>query len=133
MRRCPRRQSPGSSRGPAMASILLIDDDPHQRAFAALVLSNAGHSLHEAADGAEGLRVALEQHPDLIVCDVVMPGTNGYQLVAAVRAEPAICTTPVIPLTSLSGRAQVRTGMTAGADDYLAKPLQPPELLEAVD
>jgi DNA-binding response OmpR family regulator len=116
-----------------MASILLIDDDPHQRAFAALVLDEAGHQVREAADGQQGLRMALDEPPELVVCDVVMPGMNGYQFVAAVRGEPEICTTPVILLTSLSGRTQVRVGMTAGADDYLAKPFQPPELRDAVD
>ena len=115
-----------------MATVLLVDDDPHQRAFAAMVLADAGHAVHEAADGAEGLRRALGDPPELIVCDVVMPHMNGYQMVAAVRAEPSICTTPVILLTSLAGRAQVRAGMTAGADDYLAKPFQPAELRDAV-
>jgi CheY-like chemotaxis protein len=116
-----------------MASILLVDDDPHQRAFAALVLSEAGHQLREAADGQEALRMALEQPPGLIVCDVVMPAMNGYQFVAAVRARDSICTTPVILLTSLSERAQVRVGMTSGADDYLAKPFRPHELVDAVN
>ena len=116
-----------------MAPILLIDDDPHQRAFAALVLDEAGHQVREAADGQQGLRMALDEPPELVVCDVVMPGMNGYQFVAAVRGEPEICTTPVILLTSLAGRTQVRVGMTAGADDYLAKPFQPPELRDAVD
>lgn len=115
-----------------MATVLLVDDDPHQRAFAALVLAEAGHAVREAADGAEGLRLALADPPELIVCDVVMPVMNGYQMVAAVRAEPTVCTTPVILLTSLGGRAQVRAGMTAGADDYLGKPFQPAELRDAV-
>ena len=115
-----------------MATVLLVDDDPHQRAFAAMVLADAGHAVHEAADGAEGMQRALEDPPELIVCDVVMPRMNGYQLVAAVRAEPSICTTPFMLLTSLGGRAQVRAGMTAGADDYLAKPFQPAELRDAV-
>jgi DNA-binding response OmpR family regulator len=116
-----------------MASILLIDDDHHQRSFAAVVLEEAGYQVREAVNGEDGLQVALREAPDLIVCDVVMPTMNGYQFVAAVRSEPSICTTPVILLTSLAGRAQVRVGMTAGADDYLAKPFQPPELREAVD
>lgn len=115
-----------------MAAVLLVDDDPHQRAFAAMVLAEAGHAVREAADGAEGLRLALAEPPELIVCDVVMPVMNGYQMVAAVRAEPTVCTTPVILLTSLAGRAQVRAGMTAGADDYLGKPFQPAELCDAV-
>ena len=116
-----------------MASILLIDDDAHQRSFAAMVLQEAGHQVCEAENGQEGLQAALRQVPDLIVCDVVMPVMNGYQLVGAVRGEPAICTTPVILLTSLAGRAQVRVGMTAGADDYLGKPFQPAELRDAVE
>jgi DNA-binding response OmpR family regulator len=116
-----------------VAAILLIEDDPHQRAYAAMVLGESGHAVREAPDGQEGLRLALEKPPELIVCDVLMPGMNGYQLVAAVRREPSICTTPVILLTSLSERAQMRTGMNAGADDYLPKPFRPPELIEAVD
>jgi DNA-binding response OmpR family regulator len=116
-----------------MAVVLLIEDDPHQRAFAALVLKHAGHMVREAADGQQGLQLAREQPPELIVCDVVMPGMNGYQLVAAVRKEPTICTTPIILLTSLSERAQVRVGMNAGADDYLPKPFKPAELVEAAD
>ncbi|MBA2962225.1 MULTISPECIES: response regulator [Ramlibacter] len=116
-----------------MAAVLLIEDDPHQRAFAALVLAQAGHTVREATDGQQGLQLAREQAPELIVCDVVMPGMNGYQLVAAVRKEPTICTTPVILLTSLAERAQVRVGMNAGADDYLPKPFRPSELVEAAE
>jgi DNA-binding response OmpR family regulator len=116
-----------------MAAILLIEDDPHQRALAALVLGSAGHEVREAGNGADGLLLAKSQPPELVVCDVVMPGTNGYQFVAAVRDDPELCTTPVILLTSLSERTQVRVGMAAGADDYLAKPFRPAELLEAVD
>jgi DNA-binding response OmpR family regulator len=115
-----------------MAAILLIEDDPHQRAFAALVLTGGGHTVREAGNGEEGLRMALEQPPELIVCDVVMPTMNGYQLVAAVRERPSIGAVPVILLTSLGERTQVRVGMNAGADDYLPKPFRPPELLEAV-
>jgi DNA-binding response OmpR family regulator len=114
-------------------SLLLIEDDPHQRALATLVLTDSGHEVREAADGAEGLRLARLKRPDLIVCDVVMPGMNGYQFVTALRAEPSsLCTTPVILLTSLAERAQVRVGMNAGADDYLPKPFRPEELQEAV-
>lgn len=116
-----------------MADVLLIEDDPHQRALAAMVLGSAGHRVREAGDGAEGLRAAREEQPELVVCDVVMPGTNGYQFVSALRADPVLCTTPVILLTTLTERQQVRTGMTSGADDYLAKPCRPAELLEAVD
>ncbi|HYF19385.1 MAG TPA: response regulator [Ramlibacter sp.] len=115
-----------------MANLLLIEDDPHQRALASLVLESAGHTVREAGDGDEGLRLAVDDPPELIVCDVVMPGMNGYQLVAAVRKHPTLGATPVILLTSLAERAQMRAGMTAGADDYLPKPFRPEELVEAV-
>ena len=115
-----------------MADVLLVDDDPHQRALAALVLEAAGHAVREAADGESALREVVARPPDLVVCDVVMPGLNGYQFVAALRDKPSVRGTPVILLTSLAERAQVRVGMNAGADDYLAKPFQPDELRDAV-
>jgi hypothetical protein len=76
--------------------------------------------------------MARQSRPDLIVCDVVMPGMNGYQLVSALRQESGLAEVPVIMLTTLTERAQVRVGMTSGADDYLAKPLNAAELREAV-
>ena len=116
-----------------MADILLIEDDPHQRAYAAAVLASVDHQVREAGNGEQGLQLARVRPPELVVCDVLMPGTNGYQFLAMLRADPLLCAVPVIMLTSLAGRAQVRAGMTAGADDYLPKPFQPLELLDAVD
>ena len=116
-----------------MASILLVEDDPDLRSLTALVLGSGGHAVREAEGAEQGLRMARNEAPDLVVCDVVMPGMNGYQFVAAVRDDPRLCTIPVVLLTSLSERAQVRVGMMAGADDYLAKPLQPKELLDSVE
>jgi len=86
-----------------------------------------------AVDGAEGLEIARTHHPDLIVCDVVMPGMNGLQFVTALRQEEEIAGIPVIMLTSMAERAHMRLGMNAGADDYLAKPFSFDELREAVD
>jgi DNA-binding response OmpR family regulator len=115
-----------------MAKVLVIDDDPLQRMLATRTLADAGHEVHLAEDGQAGLEAIRELRPDLAVCDVVMPRMNGYQLVAAVRAEPAIAATPVMLLTTMAERAQVRLGMSSGADDYLGKPYRPQELVEAV-
>jgi len=115
-----------------VAHVLLIEDDPTQRAVAALVLTAGGHQVQEAPAAERGLQLARERRPDLVVCDVVMPGMNGYQFVAAVRKDPALCALPIVLLTSLAERAQVRVGMTTGADDYLAKPVEPDELLQSV-
>ena len=115
-----------------MSRILVVDDDRVQRMVASQALTQAGHEVLEAADGNEALGVARAQLPDLIVCDVVMPGMNGFQFVAALRAEEGVARIPVIMLTSMSERAHMRIGMNAGADDYLAKPFSFEELTEAV-
>jgi CheY-like chemotaxis protein len=115
-----------------MPRILVIEDDRIQRTVTAHALKGADHEVMEASDGREGLELSRTQRPDLIVCDVVMPGLNGYQFVAALRAEEGIADIPVIMLTAMSERAQVRTGMNMGADDYLAKPFNFAELNDAV-
>lgn len=111
-----------------MTQILVIEDDPTQRLLTSSVLRSAGYEVVEAVDGAQGLELARQSAPDLIVCDVMMPGLNGYQLVEALKRKPALATIPVIMLTALSERAHVRVGMTAGADDYLFKPFRATEL-----
>ncbi|TWO72577.1 response regulator [Caenimonas sedimenti] len=117
----------------AMAVLLLIEDDDAQRFVAAFALKKAGHSVHEAADGPSGLALAREIKPEAIVCDVMMPGMTGYEVVTELRQDAEIGHTPFVLLTAMSDRKQVRKGMTSGADDYLTKPYRPEELCEAVD
>lgn len=112
--------------------ILVVEDDPTQRLLSSSVLRSAGYEVAEAEDGPAGLELARQCQPALIVCDVMMPGLNGYQLVAALKQEVALSTIPVIMLTAMTERAHVRTGMTAGADDYLSKPFRAAELRRAV-
>lgn len=114
------------------ATILVIEDDPVQRLAVVGILQRVGYRVLWAVDGEQGLDMARQSAPDLIVCDVVMPGMNGYQLLTTMRAEAGLAEVPVIMLTSMSERAQVRVGMTSGADDYLAKPLNAGELRDAV-
>lgn len=114
------------------ASILVIEDDPIQRLAVVGILQRVGYRVLWAVDGVQGLELARQSAPDLIVCDVVMPGMNGYQLVTSLRQEAGLAEVPVIMLTSMVERAQVRVGMTSGADDYLAKPLNAAELRDAV-
>ena len=116
-----------------MAAILLIEDDEAQRFFAGFALKKAGHAVHEAADGHAGVAAARELHPDLIVCDVLMPGMNGDEVLARLRADPGLASVPVILLTALSDLEKLRQGMAAGADDVLTKPYRPAELCAAID
>lgn len=115
-----------------MPLILVIDDDRLQRTVAAHALKKAGHEIIEAADGMQGLEAARTRRPELIVCDVLMPGLNGLQFVSALRQEEGISDIPVIMLTSMAERADMRAGMNSGADDYLAKPFSFAELNDAV-
>lgn len=115
-----------------MASVLLIEDDDSQRFVANFALKKAGHEVREAADGPAGVAAARESKPEVIVCDVMMPGMTGYEVVAELRADPELANVPVILLTAMSDRKHMRQGMTAGADDYLTKPYRPDELCEAI-
>jgi CheY-like chemotaxis protein len=115
-----------------MASVLLIEDDDTQRLVAAFALKKAGHQVREAANGTQGLTAARMERPDIVICDVMMPGMSGYEVVAALRADAALATVPVMLLTAMTDRKHMRQGMTAGADDYLTKPYGPDELKEAV-
>jgi CheY-like chemotaxis protein len=113
--------------------ILVIEDDPTQRLLTCSVLRSAGYAVAEAADGLEGVAMAQGQPPDLIVCDVVMPGLNGYELVERLKRDAVFSTIPVILLTAMAERSHMRTGMTAGADDYLHKPFRAAELRKSVE
>jgi DNA-binding response OmpR family regulator len=115
-----------------MANLLLIEDDDAQRLVAAYSLKKAGHEVREASNGSQGLTAARLQRPDVVVCDVMMPGMSGYEVVAALRADADLASVPVVLLTAMSDRKHMRQGMTAGADDYLTKPYGPDELIDAV-
>ena len=112
--------------------ILVIEDDPGIRRSLALTLKTEGHDVLEAADGRAGLALAGEELPALIICDVNMPGMDGYEVVAAVRKIPALTSTPFVFLTARGERSEIRRGMNLGADDYLTKPFTREELIESV-
>ncbi len=115
-----------------MQSVLIIDDSEEIRNVIAKTLDYFGFYTREAKDGMTGVQVALDWRPDLIICDVRMPGMDGYRTLSAIRESPVIGTTPFIFLTAAMDRNDMRRGMSSGADDYLTKPFTPEELLEAV-
>jgi CheY-like chemotaxis protein len=115
-----------------MSVVLLIEDDASQRFVAAFALKKAGHTVHEAPDGPAGVQSARDLKPDVIVCDLMMPGMTGYDVLATLRHDPELATLPFILLTAMSDRKHMRQGMVSGADDYLTKPYKPEELIDAV-
>ena len=116
-----------------MKSILVIEDQPQMLRNLAMMLGFEGYQVFTAENGKLGVEIATAQVPDLIICDVMMPELDGHGVIQALRANPATATIPFIFLTARSDRGDIRTGMNAGADDYLVKPVPRQELLAAVE
>jgi len=115
-----------------MYSILIIEDDPSICSNMELILQMEGFDVHCAADGVSGLAMVYEKHPDLILCDILMPEMDGLTLLDVLKNEGIHAEIPFIFVTALGERGDVRRGMSAGADDYLAKPFSAEELVSAV-
>ena len=116
----------------AASKILVIDDEADFRQVIIRFLSKQGFAVVAASDGKAGVGLAGEMLPDLIVCDLNMPGMDGYAVLAALRRDPKLADIPLIFLTGQSHPNQVRHGMSLGADDYLTKPVNLDDLLGAV-
>lgn len=116
-----------------MATIVVCEDDAATRSLITAVLSKAGHQVEAFDNGLKGFARLLEGDVELLISDVQMPGKDGFALVAQVREDKELLSLPCILLTALNQRAHMRVGMTSGADDYVTKPFQPQELLDAVD
>jgi DNA-binding response OmpR family regulator len=116
-----------------MPLIVVMDDDSSTRALVSAVLRKEGYEVLAAEDGELGLALIRQHKPDLVVSDVQMPNLDGFGVLEAVRSDEKLTTTPVILLTSLQDRANMRFGMTTGADDYITKPFAPQELRDAVN
>jgi K+-sensing histidine kinase KdpD len=116
-----------------MARILVVDDEKQMRDLLVDTLHSAGHSTLTAANGSEGLAIALEQIPDLIITDVNMPRMDGFQMLDRIRMTEKINTIPVIFLTAENNTLAMRKGMLGGAEDFIAKPVSPHDLLLSVE
>jgi two-component system KDP operon response regulator KdpE len=112
-----------------MPRILIVDDDPAIRRSLATELGAAGYEVATAADGAEGGEIAARKDPDLVLTDLAMPGTDGFSLIAAVRAR---ADTPIVVLSVREREQDKVRALDLGADDYITKPFSMPELLARV-
>jgi CheY-like chemotaxis protein/class 3 adenylate cyclase len=115
-----------------MTTVLVVEDDDAIRNNLVRLLKLEGYEPTAATDGESGLQRARELHPDLVITDIGMPRMDGFELVEAMRADADLAATPVLLLTALDDKASMRRGMTAGADDFLAKPFTRTELLESL-
>jgi len=115
-----------------MALILVAEDDAGTRKLLVAVLERSGHDVLQAEDGAQAWEAIRTYRPDVVVSDINMPGMTGIELLEQVRDDQELALTPVVLLTSLQERRDVRRAMSKGADDYISKPFMADELLSAV-
>ncbi len=116
-----------------MKSILVIDDNADIRDNTAEILELAGYKVFTAENGKKGVDAALKEKPDVIICDIMMPELDGYGVLHMVRKNPESQNIPFIFLTAKTERSDFRKGMEMGADDYITKPFDDMELLNAVE
>ncbi len=116
-----------------MKKILLIEDNPDVRENTAEILSLANYYVHTAENGKIGVELASKEKPDLIICDIMMPELDGYGVLHILSKKPETASIPFIFLTAKTEKADIRKGMTLGADDYLTKPFDDTDLLNAVE
>jgi len=116
-----------------MKKILLIEDNKDVRENTAEILELSNYSVFTAENGKKGVEVAMKEKPDLIICDIMMPVLDGYGVLHLLSKNTDTSAIPFIFLTAKTERGDVRKGMEMGADDYIMKPFDDIELLNAVD
>ena len=117
----------------ATQKILVIEDQEDVRENIVELLQLSNYEVTSAPDGKEGVKKALDAPPDLILCDIMMPGMDGYEVLYLLSKNPATCALPFIFLTAKSEKQDFRKGMRMGADDYITKPFEEMDLLGAIE
>lgn len=115
-----------------MEKILVIEDESAVRDNIAEILELAQYEVITAVDGVKGLELIRQQTPDLIICDVMMPQMDGFEVLETLQSDPDLAAIPLILLTAMADLQNLREGMDLGADDYLTKPFDLNELLISV-
>lgn len=116
-----------------MKTVLIIEDNNDIRENTAEILTLANYKVLEASNGRIGVDLATQHKPDVILCDIMMPELDGYGVLYLLSKNPETATIPFIFLTAKAERVDFRKGMDMGADDYLTKPFDDVELLNAIE
>jgi two-component system alkaline phosphatase synthesis response regulator PhoP len=118
--------------GEAKRTVLVADDDPALRRLIETTLGSRDFDLLHAGDGEEALRIARQQHPELVLLDVNMPKLNGFEVCRQLKNQPDTAGIKVVMLTARGADVDRAKGRDAGADDYFIKPFSPVKLLNKV-
>lgn len=112
--------------------ILVIEDDPSALRLVGYALEPEGYQVITASDGLEGVRKARDEHPDLIILDIMLPGLDGYEVCQQLRKEPETAKLHILMLSAKARKIDKDTGLKIGADAYLAKPADPSTIVAKV-
>ena len=115
------------------ARILIVEDDLSTRELMVMLLESVGHTVSGSGDGAEGLRLALDSRPDLVICDLRLPSLDGHAVARSLKAAPSCARIPLVAVSALvldGDRERVRA---AGFDGYLCKPIEPASFVAEVE
>ena len=113
--------------------ILLIEDNSEMAENIASILELAQYEVLCAPNGKQGVSIAQQRQPDLILCDIMMPELDGYGVLHILHQDPSTASIPFVFLTAKTDKAEVREGMNLGADDYITKPFDTTDLLKVIE
>lgn len=112
--------------------ILIIEDDPGTSRLVDYSLKQEGYDVITSSNGLDGLRKALNESPDLVILDVMLPGLDGFEICYRLKAEPSTANLPILMFSAKAQEIDKDTGKRVGADDYLTKPSAPADIISHV-
>lgn len=116
-----------------MKTVLIIEDNLEIRENTAEILELAGYKTLMATNGKDGIKIASEELPDIILCDIMMPELNGYEVIKQLKSDPLTSKIPFIYITASVEKSEVEKAIELGADGYVRKPFDVTELKTAMD
>ena len=116
-----------------MPKILLVEDNELNRDMLSRRLARSGFSVVAAVDGPQGIRMARDERPDLILMDVALGEMDGWEATLAIKADPALASTPIVALTAHALESDRRRSVEVGCADFDTKPVDYPRLLEKIE
>ena len=115
-----------------LSTVLLVEDNEDNRTIYTTILRHVGHEVIEASNGEDGIRLARERQPAVILMDVAMPGIDGWEATRRLKGDPQTARIPVIALTAHAMAEDRQRAADAGCEGYLAKPIEPRRVVEEV-
>ena len=113
-------------------TVLLVEDNPHNRKIFSGMLTHSGLRVIEAEDGHQALAKAASEKPDIVLMDLSIPGVDGWECTRRLKADPATAKIPIIALTAHAMRGDEERALQAGCDGYLSKPISPKKVVDVV-